>query len=625
MTTLVSSASDTIDDSVDEEISACLQLNSPRSFFLYAGAGSGKTRSLVKALNRIRVEQRDRLRTRGQKVAVVTYTNAACEEIKRRLEFDPFVEVSTIHSFAWALLSPYQDDIREWVTSDVTARIADLEGQIARGKPGTKAAVARERSLRSKQRRLERLPKIRRFVYSPTGENRGLDALNHSEVLGMVSTFLSTKETLRRVLVGKYPIILIDESQDTNARVMDAMLTVQLAHPKEVSLGLFGDTMQRIYADGKVGLADAIPPDWSRPSKRMNHRCPRRVIALINRIRSAVDDRVQLGRSDKDAGCVRLFLLPAHHLDKFTAEKDIAARMAQASGDLEWAAKGRQYKTLTLEHHMAATRMGFDAMFEPLHSVDRLETGLLEGTLPALRFLTDQVLPLCRAAQASDSFTATNVLRRCSPLLDAKVLRQQADQMGRLTAASGAVKKLGQLWADGATPSFLDVLTCILECDLLVVPEQLRVVAEAARLVSSDDDQADDDELAAWFAMVKTPFDQIEAYHQYISGRAPFGTHQGVKGLEFPRVMVVVDDKSARGFMFSYEQLFGAKDAKGSSSRSQSAETSIDRTRRLFYVTCSRALESLAIVAYSESPAKVAAHVIAEGWFERTEVELIGV
>ena len=39
-----------IDGHVDAEIAACLNLTSPRSFFLFAGAGSGKTRSLVTAL-----------------------------------------------------------------------------------------------------------------------------------------------------------------------------------------------------------------------------------------------------------------------------------------------------------------------------------------------------------------------------------------------------------------------------------------------------------------------------------------------------------------------------------------------------------------------------------------------
>ncbi|MEO1523464.1 MAG: UvrD-helicase domain-containing protein, partial [Cyanobacteria bacterium J06633_2] len=71
-------------DSVDDEIYSCLDLDSPKSFFLFAGAGSGKTRSLVEVLKRFRQNSIHRLRRNGQKVAVITYTNAACDEIKRR-------------------------------------------------------------------------------------------------------------------------------------------------------------------------------------------------------------------------------------------------------------------------------------------------------------------------------------------------------------------------------------------------------------------------------------------------------------------------------------------------------------------------------------------------------------
>ena len=42
-----------VDDQVDHEISTCLNLERPISFFLFAGAGSGKTRSLVKALHQL--------------------------------------------------------------------------------------------------------------------------------------------------------------------------------------------------------------------------------------------------------------------------------------------------------------------------------------------------------------------------------------------------------------------------------------------------------------------------------------------------------------------------------------------------------------------------------------------
>ena len=40
-----------IPDQADEIIKGCLSLETPKSFFLFAGAGSGKTGSLVAALN----------------------------------------------------------------------------------------------------------------------------------------------------------------------------------------------------------------------------------------------------------------------------------------------------------------------------------------------------------------------------------------------------------------------------------------------------------------------------------------------------------------------------------------------------------------------------------------------
>lgn len=58
---------------------------------------------------------------------------------------------------------------------------------------------------------------------------------------------------------------------------------------------------------------------------------------------------------------------------------------------------------------------------------------------------------------------------------------------------------------------------------------------------------------------MSVPFYEVERYALYISDNKRFAIHQGVKGLEFPRVMVILDDAQAKGFLFSYEKLFGAK------------------------------------------------------------------
>jgi DNA helicase-2/ATP-dependent DNA helicase PcrA len=221
MTNIVSVAADNhSDDHVDDEIGASLTSDNPVSFFLFADAGSGKTRSLVNALKLLRKNSGERLRLYGQRVGVITYTNAACDEIKRRLEFDPLIEVSTIHSFVWLLIRGFNADIKQWLRTNLALEINELEEQQRKGRAGTKAASDRDESIKAKQKRLGTLDSIRIFTYNPLGENRGRDSLNHSEVIKIGADFLTQKRLMQQILITKFPVLLIDESQDTNKMLM---------------------------------------------------------------------------------------------------------------------------------------------------------------------------------------------------------------------------------------------------------------------------------------------------------------------------------------------------------------------------------------------------------------------
>lgn len=625
---------DVFDAKADETILACLDLDQPKSFFLYAGAGSGKTRSLVEAIRIVCREQGRRLSLAGQKIGVITYTNAACDEIKQRLEFDPRVEVSTIHAFAWSLIGGYDRDIRKWVATRMLQDIAELEDAQAKGRATSKAAVDRARSIESKRRRHAGLDAIQRFIYSPTGDNRTRDALNHAEVIAMTAEFLTAKPGLRRLLVTRFPILLIDESQDTNRRLMDALLDVQAANSNSFILGLFGDTMQRIYADGRIGLAEAIPADWAMPRKEMNHRCPMRVIELINKVRRDDDGQEQRPRSDAPPGVARLFLLPHTTANKSAAEATIAERMADIAGDPAWADGSEAIKTLALEHMMSARRFGFEQFFEPLYAVQRINTGLLDGTGAGLGVFTREILPLVKALRAGDRFATAAIIRKTSPLLDRDALRDAGEaQQDLLDQAKGACAGLLAL-VDGQLPvSLRDVLRYVAEHRLFTVPDVLLPFAapdpDGADESNAEEDEEEVDiksETAAWRQALEAPFGQVDKYDRYVRGVSQFDTHQGVKGLEFPRVMVVISDEEARGFLFNYDKLFGAKGKSKTDLDNEAAgkETTIDRTRRLFYVTCSRAERSLAIVYYAENPAASRDAMLQQGWFEANEVEIIG-
>lgn len=526
---------DHVDDAVDTEISNYLKLDSPQSFFLFAGAGSGKTRSLVIALNFIRKEKGDELQLHGKQVAVITYTNAACDEIKQRLDFDSLFVVSTIHSFVWKLIKGYNHDIRQWLKNSLTEEISNLEEKQSKVKnKATKTALGRANKIEGKKKRLDSLDRIKRFTYNPNGDNTGRDSLNHSEVIKIGANFLTQKKLMQRVLMGKFPILLIDESQDANKLLMEAFLEVQKNHKDEFALGLFCDTMQRIYADGKIDLGNNLPEDWKKPAKIMNHRSPKRIVKLINRIRSAVDGQKQQPRTDKEEGFVRLFVFPGNTPDKSKVEQEVVAKMAEITGDPLWNGENSDIKALILEHHMAARRMGFWKMFEPLYKIDRFKTGLLDGTLSGVSFFSKLALPLVRAKQNGDKFKTASIVKKNSRLLDKSAFTAHDNkQIIQLRKANKAVEQLSSLFDEDNSPKFIDILQNISKTGLFKIPECLRPLAirteESQKTLEAGEDT--EPELAAWDDFLQSDFNQIEGYDSYVAGHARFDTHQGVKGL----------------------------------------------------------------------------------------------
>ena len=176
-------------DELRQAIERCLNLEKPKSFFLYAGAGTGKTRAVVEALGIFRESYGTLFQRTGQKVAVITYTNAACDEIRHRIDFDPIFAVSTIHSFAWDQICTYRHDISAFLYVRLSKEIAELRDKQIKGRPGTRAAVEREVQIESKQKRLENLDAIKQFTYKPNGENVGKNSLNHAEVIAILANF----------------------------------------------------------------------------------------------------------------------------------------------------------------------------------------------------------------------------------------------------------------------------------------------------------------------------------------------------------------------------------------------------------------------------------------------------
>ena len=605
-----------IDSQVDETLEKCILSTPRKSFFLFAGAGSGKTHSLVLLLKKIRNSIGKDLLLQGKNVAVITFTNAATDEIINRLDYSPIFHISTIHSFVWDIIRYYQTDIKRLYCQYIIEDAEVLEKKLdATQNKATKTYFSNVEKLEYLKERLIKAQTIDKFVYNPNGSNPEHNALKHAEVIKIAARMIIENKVLQQIIAQRYPILLIDESQDTKKELIDAFFEIQRNFADIFTLGLLGDQKQRIYADGKENIESIIPAEWEKPIKRMNYRCAKRIIQLANTIGKAIDIHAeQSPREDANDGFVRLFVIRQHDgINKDEVEQTVMKIMSEYTRDKKWMGVDADVKILTLEHMMAARRLGFDSFFAPFSKVSKYQMTFLQGTVSEIEFFTKEVLPIAESMKGNGR-VALEILKENSPLLSKQnkekpyelylKCRDEAMKIAHI------INKIGTIRV---------IVEEILKSQLLTVPD---IIRQAYSFKPSDVEDSIEEELRAWIEVMDLPIDMINSYDNYVNHRSRFDTHQGVKGLEFERVMVIIDDSEAKGFLFSYDKLFGIKGLSDTDKKnlSEGKETSIERTQRLFYVTCTRAKSSLAVVMYANNPEGVKTEAIKKRWFEEDEI-----
>lgn len=635
----MSSRANKPDTQADIDLRNCLGAVPPRSFIMKAGAGSGKTTSLIKGLSSVIQMHGNKLRKSRQRVACITYTEIAAGEIWRDVGSDPLVHVSTIHSFMWLLAKPFQNDIRVWVSGRITEKIAALEGKTygPRVLQRTKDKDARE--LDRLRRQSERIAAVKGFRYG-TGSDYAKGILGHDDILKLVPHLIAERPLFRTLLARQFPFVFVDESQDTTTEVVGALKAVAREPEVPLCLGFFGDPMQRIYATG-TGLVEA-EPTWADIPKPENFRCSTKVLNLANAIRRDGDDLVQVpgqrlgpdGLVPTPEGSAHLFILPADDTRDVNLVR-VREWMAARTGDDQWRPgedDQKRVKLLVIVHQMAARRLGFGDLYAALNSKapSAFKDGFLDGTAwpisPCVKFL----IPIAIAHTDGRQLEVMRLIREYSPLLDRDSL-VGVDVAERLKELGELVASIAAGITGNSNVTIGDLLKQVHAAELLILDPRLvsyldpnaaaPAQAAAEEGGGNDDDQEGDEsdkEQASMDAFLTCPASQLLAYQTYISERSPFWTQQGIKGAEFERVLVVLDDAESTHFQFSYEKYLGLKAPSDTDQRHIDAgeETTKDRTRRLFYVSCTRALKDLAVVLFTADPERAAIHVRQLALFE---------
>lgn len=622
------------DTEADRELYSCLNSLPPRSFLMVAGAGSGKTTSLIKGLTEIINRHAERLKLRRQKIACITYTEIAAGEIWADVGKNPLVHVSTIHSFLWFLVRSFQSDIRAWVAKRIDEKLEELRKASMNFGPRVQQRTRDKNKIdmdRYDQQR-NQIGKVRSFTYG-TGSDYVNGILGHDDIIKMVPQFILERPLMRRLLIQQYPFLFVDESQDTTENVVDALKAVDRELGDQFCLGFFGDPMQRIYLTG-IGEIP-IGSGWSQITKPENFRCPSPILSVANAIRRDGDGLIQtqgrVAESEDNLhpmdGSAHIFILP---IDEKRDQRIIQVRSwtAKKNDDPMWYTDegNKGVKLLVIVHRMAAKRLGFGDLYSALNdkAPEKFKNGFLDGTTWPVYPFINFVLPLINASKKGNEFDVIQLLRNQSPLLSRDTLskinvEERLSELRRFTEALQEMMEVGS----GATNA--DVLRFIHESNVvnldprvlsyLKLPSPAKVENGGNPIVTENENDGEDlsKEIAAMDAFLRCPASQFWGYYKYLNNDSPFSTQQGIKGAEFERVLVILDDDEGTHVQFSYDKYLGIKalSDKDLENRREGKETVVERTRRLFYVCCTRALKDLIVVLFT-TDVVLAKHKIAE-------------
>lgn len=586
------------DTDADRQMKECLDGTTPTSFVMVSGAGSGKTTSLIKALNHLIERRGVDLRRRSQQVACITYTENARNEIWADVRESPLVHVSTIHSFLWTLASPFQKDWRRWVSARIDKRIEEHRATLAKPRTRESTKLAAAEKIVSLSAAKETLP--RGFRYG-IGSDYANGVLGHDDIISAVPELLVNSPLFQTLVAQRHPFILVDESQDTQPQVVDALKAVVAKTPM-VCLGFFGDPLQRIYTTG-VG-AIPIPPTWKLIEKAENFRCPDPVLRVINRLRTEAGGHPQILAGAERSGSAHILIIP--HTDEEVALTRARRWIARKNNDPVWLTDGPEadLRVLVLVHRMAAKRLGFQQLYRalnddaPIAIKDAFQEGSAWPVKPLLKFL----VPLVIAHRREQRFLTMQLLRTHCPLLGSELPNNGPGVAQVLARLSTEVQWLAGALEAGAAASIRDVLSRCQTSRLTILDERLASYLEpqeAEESIGEDDEQRQEAECVR--RVLACNATEVVGYHRYIEGESPFATQQSIKGAEFSRVITIVDEEDRVHPQFSYAKLFKNIELSPTDRRHIEAgeDSVLNRTQRLFYVSCSRSLKDLVIVMLS--------------------------
>ena len=576
-----------------------------KSFVLEAGAGSGKTYTLIQTINYLLESKGDWLIRNHKRIVCITYTNVAKNEVIDRLENNPLVLVLTIHEFLWDCIKPFNKQL-----------IIELD------KLNTKMHGEKPDKFE-----LGLAKRISEVSYNDSGyRDFEKGKLHHDDVISLSHQMLLNYPHLTKIVADRYPYILIDEYQDTAPETIEGILNgVHERHKSNVVVGFYGDSYQKIYDEG-VGSLQCFVEDGkiSLVTKKENYRSSRNVIKLLNNVRDNIVQEIPEGIPCRE-GSIK-FVNYTNYPVKSKGQKvkeyeqsllpTKAANYDRIISELEgegWNfGEGSEDKILIIANSRVSQRGGFGNLYKtfasrfPMDVKERLlkrENPFVSYFLGNLDKKTSReretgIEHLMSFWSNKDYNNVIRFLKRngnwksLERHTDKKIIEDKLDELLELRES----KTIGEVFEYCKTKNISSIS-----------PSIERFIQK----IDQDIATIDDEELKKKIIKDKTFFNSLMALpyieminaFKHIQDQTVFSTKHGTKGEEYRNVLVVIDDTSWKA-QYNFENFFNGSEEK--------PEREL-RTKNLFYVSCSRAKENLVVLALSTMGTEAMTTI--ESWF----------
>lgn len=599
-------------------------------FLLSGGAGSGKTYSLVQVLQHI-----SGLYPNAQ-IACITYTNAAAIEIKNRANIKN-LRVSTIHDFLWDMIVQFQKE----------AKITLLE---LINNP--ECSIKNPNSDSPYQNTFENGIQYKEYLRIDRGE------ISHDEVLVLANGMFKKYPRLCDLLIDKFQFIFVDEYQDTSPLVIEILLEFIKQRKKKNIIGFFGDAMQSIYETG-IGDIDSYIKSGVvyKVEKKQNRRNPQTVIDVANKIRT--DGLVQTSSTDSSApnmengmikqGSVKFLYSTNFDLDKVKmsswvngwdfhdAQKTKELRLthnliADEAGfsnlmavyDNDPIAKFKEafHKEAKNQSYVFSDEDSFDTVVKSMPWVYKRGTHKGKSHLEVL--LEDStVKTLYEHIKDWPYSKVKKIYLDKDNLIDDKVAIDDVTirdpKRDRLMQHLFKIQDLISLFENKEYNELIrrtsfSVQSIADKANLKKCMDDLKAKAsesieavisyvDSFKLCIADDklkDFINNNDYLYW-RIKDIPFKEFQNLYLYLEGHTPFSTQHKIKGLEFDNVLIVLHNGGWNNYNFEYLFDDEIEDTLNPSQK-KSYPRILHRTKKLFYVCCTRAKENLIVYYPSPSP-----------------------